>query len=137
VKKGQRGSSSLLSDDQPGSALSRSRLAFIVVIVGAAVVSLFFSPMPLPLVLIYAGIGVVAGLLQLEPGDDLGAVVGLAILVVGTSAGPIWLTPLIAPQWNADSWQAGLIALAAVGLVHLTQALRRLRGRSHSTDAKG
>jgi hypothetical protein len=137
VKKDEGRRAGRLNDDLPASAISGPRLAFVAALVAAGAISLFISPMALPLFAIYSCLGLVAGFLQLEDTDDLGAFVGLGLIVLGTSAGPTWLTQ-VAPQWNAAWWQPGVIALAAMGLVHLTRfVFARLRGRQDSRKAQG
>ena len=112
-----------LSDDKPESVTSRRfRHVFVALLVAAGVVSLFISPLAWQLFVIYAGLGLVVGTLQTL--GQLPGILGLVILVFGVQAAPTVQTRF-APESYAAWWQPGLVALAAVGLVHLTPLVAR------------
>ena len=66
--------------------------------------------------MIYLALGLATGILQ--TGGKAAGILALAILLMGVSLIPTWLERL-APQWYAAWWQPGIIALGALGLVHL------------------
>jgi membrane-bound ClpP family serine protease len=102
-----------------------SQLAVGGLLLIAAVLSLVISPVSWPLLLIYAGIGVVVGLLEVVSRPT--AVVGVLILIFGVQSAANRLSR-VAPQWHAAWWQPVLIAVATSVLVYLTsQAVRRTR----------
>lgn len=105
---------------------SRSALAVGALLLIAAVSSLIVSPMSWPLLLIYAGIGVVVGVLEVFSRPT--AVVGVLILIFGVQAVANTLNR-VAPRWHAAWWQPVLIAVAtSVLMVYLSsQAVRRTR----------
>ena len=113
-------------DEEPESLVShRSRLAIGGLLVIAAALSLVISPMSWPLLLIYAGIGVVVGLL--EEFSQPTAVVGILILIFGVQGVASTLTR-VEPEWHAAWWQPVVIAGATSLLVYLIpKAVRRAR----------
>ncbi|HKC81209.1 MAG TPA: hypothetical protein VKB91_08425 [Gemmatimonadaceae bacterium] len=91
----------------------------------AAALSLVISPISWPLLLIYAGIGVVVGLL-VEFSQPT-AVVGYLILIFGVQGVASTLSR-VEPEWHAAWWQPVLIAAGASMLVWLIpKAVRRTR----------
>lgn len=82
----------------------------------AGVLSLFVSPMAWPLLVIYASLGLVVGLML--AGGGLAAILALAILALGVPTAATWLTQA-APEWYAAWWQPGVVALGAAALVYL------------------
>lgn len=107
-----------LSENKPESVTSRRfRHVFAALLVAAGVVSLFISPMPWSLFIIYASLGLVVGILSAL--GQLPGILGLVIVVFGVQSAPTWMNRF-APESYAAWWQPGLVALAAAGLVHLT-----------------
>ena len=115
-----------MRDEEPESLVShRIRLAIGGLLVIAAALSLVISPVSWPLLLIYAGIGVVVGLL-VEFSQPT-AVVGYLILVFGVQGVASTLSR-VEPDWHAAWWQPVLIAVGASMLVWLIpKAVRRSR----------
>ncbi len=115
-----------MRDEKPESLVShRSRMAIGGALVIAAALSLVISPVSWPLLLIYAGIGVVVGLL-VEFSQPT-AVVGYLILVFGVQGVASTLSR-VEPEWHAAWWQPVLIAVGVSMLVWLIpQAVRRTR----------
>ncbi len=119
--------SALVKDARPESLLSsRSALAAGALLLIGAVSSLIASPVSWPLLLIYAGIGVVVGLLEVFSRPT--AVVGVLILIFGVQAVANTLSR-VTPMWHAAWWQPVLIAASTLVLTfYLTsQAVRRAR----------
>lgn len=116
-------------EEEPESTKGRRlRDAFAALLVGVAIVSLFFSPMAWPLLLIYACLGLLVGLIP--EGYQLLGLLGVIGLIWALNAGPGWLDHL-APHWYAAWWQPGLVALAGAGLARLMAplVLRRMQGQ--------
>lgn len=115
-----------VSDEKPETLVSRRIRQAIggVLLIGAAL-SLVISPISWPLFLIYAGIGLVVGLL--EEFSTPTAVVGYLILVFGVQ-GVATALNRAKPEWHAAWWQPVLIAAAVSLLVYLIpKAVRRSR----------
>jgi hypothetical protein len=107
----------------PGSAESgwpRQALATLLLLSGP--LSLFFYPLGWQLLVIYVGIGTVAGFLQTQ--GQLSALLALVLIIFSVEAGPSWLNRL-APDSIPAWWQPGLLILAGLGLVYLLAPIGR------------
>jgi len=98
-----------------------SRIAGTAVLAGT-ILSLFVWPVSFPLVLIYSALGLLCGFLGSERLDELGILLSLALMEIGTRP----LTNVLirnAPHWHTTSWQPPLIAGAAFALAYFAHSL--------------